>query len=156
MQLRDAATQVDAAFERAMIRPTAQRRLVMEHLLVKPEHPTVDSLCLALNHKRANISRATVYNTLHALVEVGLVREFTLEGSAARYEANLDAHHHFLCDKCGGIDDIEWFDVPEAQDAGQHSVRAYEVIVRGVCARCRAQNPVARGTKKLTQQIQEK
>ncbi len=130
-----AARKIEEAFEHAGVRRTPQRFFVLEHLLTRPDHATVEELWTALNKRHARASRATVYNTLHALVQAGLIREFTLDGKAARYDANLEQHHHFVCDRCGAVEDVEWFDVPAAQGAG--NVRTYEVILRGECSRCR-------------------
>jgi len=98
----------------------------------------VDELWPALNRRHAQASRATVYNTLHTLAEAGLVREFKLDGNAARYDACLEPHHHFVCDRCGGVEDLEWFEVPalERKRAGVRSIRSYEIVVRGVCSKC--------------------
>ncbi|HZL57700.1 MAG TPA: transcriptional repressor, partial [Bryobacteraceae bacterium] len=107
MSKRDAAKAIDDAFQRTGVRRTPQRCFILEHLLTMPDHATAEELCLALNRRRAQASRATVYNTLHALVEAGLVREFALDGKAARYDANLEKHHHFVCDRCGAVEDVE-------------------------------------------------
>ena len=133
------AAVIEGTFERAGIRRTTQRYFVLEHLLTHPEHATVEDLCAALNKRHAKASRATVYNSLHALVEAGLVREFTLDGKAARYDANLEKHHHFICDRCGAVEDVDWFDVPAIPRTRGDSrrIRSYEVILRGECKRCR-------------------
>jgi len=133
-----AAQKIEAAFERAGVRRTPQRFFVLEHLLTRPEHATVEELWSALNRRHARASRATVYNTLHALVEAGLVREFTLDGKAARYDANLEPHHHFVCDQCGAVEDVDWFEIPaiKGSESAGRSIRNYEVILRGDCIRC--------------------
>ena len=129
---------VEAALKHAGVRRTPQRFFVLERLMTKPDHATVEELWAALNKRHAKASRATVYNTLHALVEAGLVREFTLDGKAARYDANLHRHHHFVCDTCGAVEDVEWFDVPklEGSQTGNRRIRFYEVILRGECSKC--------------------
>ncbi|MEP6717481.1 MAG: Fur family transcriptional regulator [Terriglobia bacterium] len=134
-----AGRQIEEAFEKAGVRRTPQRFFVLEHLLTRPDHATVEDLWSALNRRHTRASRATVYNTLHALVGAGLVREFTLDGKAARYDANLDPHHHFVCNQCGAVEDVDWFDVPELPKnrAGQRRIRSFEVILRGECSRCR-------------------
>ena len=139
MSSQDAVRRVEEAFERSGVRRTPQRFFVLEHLLTRPEHATVAELWTALNKRHARASRATVYNTLHALVEAKLVREFTLDGKAARYDANLERHHHFVCDRCGAVEDVDWFDVPALPRSRSHSrrIRSYEVILRGACAKCR-------------------
>lgn len=137
------AERIEAAFARTGVRRTPQRYFVLEHLLTRPDHATVEELWATLNKRHARASRATVYNTLHALVDAGLVREFTLDGKAARYDANLDPHHHFVCDNCGAVEDVEWFEIPVPlqgaavnRGAGRR-IRSCEVILRGECAKCR-------------------
>ena len=53
------------------------------------------------------ISHATVYNTLDALVKCGLARQVQLERGATRFCPNMDEHCHYYCDECGDV-----FDVP--------------------------------------------
>lgn len=132
------------ALTAAGLRRTPQRIAVLQYLLRHPDHATVDELWPALNKRHARASRATVYNTLHSLAKAGLVREFKLDGNAARYDAFLHPHHHFVCDKCGAVEDLEWFDVSGlSRDksaltrSGARRIRSYEVIVRGDCAKCR-------------------
>jgi len=130
---------IDEALTAAGLRRTPQRIALLDYLLRHPDHATVDELWPALNKRRVCASRATVYNTLHSLVKAGLVREFKLDASAARYDALLDPHHHFVCDHCGVVEDLEWFEVPALKQArpGRRSIRSYEVVVRGECAKCR-------------------
>lgn len=128
-----AAEKIHRAFQQNGVRPTPQRFFVLEYLLLHPEHATAEELWNSINKRHAKASRATVYNTLHALVGTGLVKEFTLDGKAVRYDANLDAHHHFVCNVCNTVEDVDWFDVtlPAGRD-----IRSVEVILRGVCAKC--------------------
>lgn len=139
-----ATHEIDEALTAAGLRRTPQRIAVLDYLLRHPDHATVDDLWPALNKRYAKASRATVYNTLHSLVKAGLVREFKLDASAARYDAFLHPHHHFVCDTCGAVEDLDWFDVPELAQiksprtrSGTRRIRSYEVVVRGECAKCR-------------------
>jgi Fe2+ or Zn2+ uptake regulation protein len=129
---------LEKAIRAAGIRCTPQRVAVLDYLVRHPDHSTVEELWPALNRGHAQASRATVYNTLHTLAEAGLVREFKLDGNAARYDACLEPHHHFVCDRCGHVEDLEWFEVPalERKRAGVRSIRSYEIVVRGVCLKC--------------------
>lgn len=132
------SNKIEQAIRAAGLRCTPQRLAVLDYLVRHPDHATVDELWPALNRRHAQASRATVYNTLHTLAEAGLVREFKLDGNAARYDACLEPHHHFVCDRCGGVEDLEWFEVPalERKRAGVRSIRSYEIVVRGVCSKC--------------------
>src|SRR5580704_650335 len=107
-----ASRAIDDALSKAGLRRTPQRVAVLDYLLRHPIHATVEELWPALNKRHARASRATVYNTLHSLVGAGLVREFKLDGGAARYDAFLQPHHHFVCDSCGAVEDLDWFEIP--------------------------------------------
>lgn len=140
----ETARDIESAIRAAGLRRTPQRVAVLDYLLHHPDHATVDELWPALNKRYARASRATVYNTLHSLVEAGLVREFKLDANAARYDAFLYPHHHFVCDVCGAVEDLEWFDIPVLSSpksartrTGSRRIRSYEVVVRGECAKCR-------------------
>jgi Fur family peroxide stress response transcriptional regulator len=57
-------------------------------------------------------------------------------------------HHHFICDRCGNVEDVEWYDVPRraARSLGKRVLRECELIFRGLCARCA---PRRKGTTKV-------
>jgi Fur family transcriptional regulator, peroxide stress response regulator len=123
----------------AALRRTPQRHAVLAYLAGTREHPTADQVFRAVNHADPRASRATVYNSLHALVRAGLVQELRVEGNAVRYDAAQARHHHFVCERCGGLEDVGWFDVPglarRAASPGRRVIR-YEIVFRGVCAAC--------------------
>jgi Fur family peroxide stress response transcriptional regulator len=72
------------------------------------------------------------------LVQAGLVREVDVGGRAARFDAKGMRHHHFICDHCGNVEDMEWYDVPRPAPASleQRILRECEVIFRGLCGKC--------------------
>jgi Fe2+ or Zn2+ uptake regulation protein len=132
-------TEIREAFRGTALRPTAQRFAVLEYLARHPVHATVEEIHRAVNRTNPRASRATVYNNLRDLARRGLVRELASQGRASRFDANLHRHHHFVCEECGRIEDVVWFDLPPAAAKavpGGRTVRRYEVIFRGVCAKC--------------------
>jgi Fur family transcriptional regulator, stress-responsive regulator len=87
------------------------------------------------------VSRQTVYDVLHALTDVGLLRRFQPSGSVARYETRVgDNHHHTVCRSCGAIADVDCA-VGEApcliasDDCG-FLLEDTEVIYWGLCPDC--------------------
>jgi Fur family transcriptional regulator, peroxide stress response regulator len=120
------------------LRNTPQRYAVMAFLMERAEHPTAAEIFDAVNRVDPRSSRATIYNNLRDLVRAGLVREVAVEGRAARFEARGLRHHHFICDRCGNVEDMEWYDVPRpaAATLGKRSLRECELIFRGLCSRC--------------------
>jgi len=91
-----------------------------------------------VNRVAPRCSRATTYNNLRDLVRAGLVREVAVEGRAARFDAKGMPHHHFICDRCGKVENMEWYDVPRPRSLalGKRLLRETEVIFRGLCAKC--------------------
>jgi Fur family peroxide stress response transcriptional regulator len=130
--------QIRQRLEDSGLRFTAQRYSVMSFLLAHHDHPTAAEIFEAVNRIDPRSSRATTYNNLRDLVEAGLVREVAAEGRAARYDARDDQHHHFICDRCGKVEDIEWHPIaaPAATSLGKRIVRECELIIRGLCTQC--------------------
>jgi Fur family peroxide stress response transcriptional regulator len=120
------------------LRCTPQRHCVMAFLMEHAGHPTAAEIFEGVNRLDPRSSRATTYNNLRDLVEAGLVREVAVEGRAARFDAKDLRHHHFVCDRCGEVEDMEWYDVPKPAlgALGKRVLRECELIVRGLCAKC--------------------
>src|SRR4051794_18821525 len=90
----------------------------MSFLLAHHTHPTATDIFEAVNRLDPRCSRATTYNSLRDLVKAGLVREVAMEGRAARFDAKCSRHHHFICDSCGLVEDIEWYKLPKPPAGG--------------------------------------
>jgi len=120
------------------LRCTPQRYAVMAFLLEHPGHPTAAEIFDAVNRMDPRSSRATTYNNLRDLVKAGLVREVAVEGRAGRFDMEGMRHHHFVCDRCGTVEDIEWYNVPKPayRSLGRRVVRECQLIFRGLCAKC--------------------
>ena len=120
------------------LRCTPQRYAVMAFLMEHNGHPTAVEIFQAVNRVDPRSSRATTYNNLRDLVRVGLVREVAVEGRAARFDAIGMRHHHFICDRCGAVEDIEWYDLPKPASGslGKRVLRECELILRGLCTKC--------------------
>ena len=130
------------SLEGSGLRCTPQRYAVMAFLMENSRHPTAAEIFEAVNRKDPRCSRATTYNNLRDLVQAGLVREVAVEGRAARFDAKGVRHHHFICDRCGNVEDLKWYDVPRPASGslGKRILRQSEVIFRGLCAKCAARH----------------
>lgn len=129
---------IKRSFEGSGLRCTPQRYAVMAFLMECNRHPTAAEIFEAVNRVDPRSSRATTYNNLRDLVEAGLVREVAVEGRAARFDAKGMRHHHFICDRCGTVEDVEWYEVPKPQSRalGKRVLRECELIFRGLCTKC--------------------
>lgn len=117
---------------------TPQRQQVYDVLLQKRDHPTADEVFIRAKKKMPEISHATVYNCLDALVECGLVRQVQLDRGATRFCPNMHEHCHFYCDVCDTVFDV---DLPAKPHPGVPLPRGfkaqrYEIAIHGVCPDC--------------------
>ncbi len=120
------------------LKMTPQRRAIVDYLQSAHNHPTADEVLGAVNRQFPMTSRATVYNTLNWLRDAGLIREVH-EGEQVRFDPNTSHHHHFVCRRCGMVEDVECDQVGNLQicslPKGQ-KVEHFEVTIRGLCADC--------------------
>ena len=115
---------------------TPQREHVYAVLLRKRDHPTAEEVFIRAKREMPEISMATVYNCLDALVECGLARQVTLERGATRFCPNMREHCHFYCDQCESVFDVEL--PPEAGLKLPKGFRAqrYDITIHGRCPAC--------------------
>lgn len=116
------------------VKPTSQRVIITSYLLSTEDHPSADEVYEEI---RSNLpvrpSRATVYNTLNALVEAGVIKEVTVDSKRVRYDANLKFHHHFVDLETGAIRDIPDDRVDQVQSklGKEYDVDSYQVTFYG-------------------------
>lgn len=123
------------------LRATRQRVAALRLLRRTKTHPTAAALHTRLLDEHEDLSQKTVYETLDALVRVGLASRVTAEGEPYRYEARPEPHYHASCRVCGRLQDVPASadsqirgraDLPEG-----FRVERIEVTLRGLCLRCR-------------------
>jgi Fe2+ or Zn2+ uptake regulation protein len=129
---------IKRSLEGSGLRCTPQRYAVLACLMDHKGHPTAAEIFKAVNRVDPRSSRATTYNNLRDLVKAGLVREVAVEGRAGRFDLEGTHHHHFICDRCGEVGDVDWYDVPKpaSRSLGKRVVRECQLILRGLCAKC--------------------
>ena len=132
------AEAIKRSLEGSGLRCTPQRYAVMAFLMEHRGHPTAAEIFEGVNRLDPRSSRAAIYKNLRDLVQAGLVREVAVEGRAARFDAKSLRHHHFICDRCGNVEDLEWYDVPRPASGslGKRILRECELIFRGLCSKC--------------------
>ena len=153
------AEAIRRSLEESGLRCTPQRFAVMAFLMDQNSHPTAAEIFKAVNRADPRSSRATTYNNLRDLVEAGLVREVAVEGRSARFDAKGMRHHHFICDRCGKVEDLEWYQVPRpaSRSFGKRVVRECELIFRGLCTKCaprRSSRQVSKAGRRGTDGVQ--
>ena len=119
------------------LRLTPQRQQVYDVLLDKRDHPTAEEVFIRAKKEMPEISHATVYNCLDALVKSGLARQVTVDRGATRFCPNMHEHGHFYCDSCGTVFDVDLpGEFPGLALPRGFKPQRYEVAIHGVCAGC--------------------
>jgi len=136
-------TRVEALAERcrdAGLAVTPQRLAIYRALLHSESHPDAEALYEAVRAQIPNLSLATVYKNLEALQELGIIRELTPLHETARFDANLDDHHHLVCTACKAVldlydADLDGLQLPTARAKG-FLISHIRVQVEGLCPAC--------------------
>lgn len=119
----------------AGLRPTRQR-MALAKLLVgdgKHRHFTAESLYAAVQDRAESVSLATVYNTVRAFCDAGLVQEVTVEGAKSFFDTNTHDHPHFFWEEDQRLtdapaDQLEITRLPEAPEGSE--VASVDVVIR--------------------------
>jgi Fur family transcriptional regulator, peroxide stress response regulator len=115
---------------------TPQREQVYVVLLRKRDHPTAEEVFIRAKRDMPDISMATVYNCLDALVKCGLARQVTLERGATRFCPNMQEHGHFYCDGCRNVFDIALPAAPGIELPKGYLAERYDIAIHGRCPAC--------------------
>ena len=101
------AERVTSWLVRGNLRPTRQR-LALATLLVgdgENRHVTAESLFALSVRSGEKVSLATVYNTLRAFCDAGLLHEVVVDGSRNYFDTRIDDHPHFYWEDSHTISD---------------------------------------------------
>jgi Fe2+ or Zn2+ uptake regulation protein len=110
---------------------------VLKYLKEHRNHPTVDHIYRSLLDTLPGLSRTSVYNTVGALADAGLVRTLIMEGGETRYDAFTENHAHFRCERCGEIFDVD-MNPPDlvSNDLSGFTVNRLDLLFWGLCPKC--------------------
>lgn len=120
---------------RADLRPTRQR-LTLASLLVgdgQDRHVTAESLHDAVRRSGDKVSLATVYNTLKAFCDAGLMQEVTVDGTRSYFDTRMDDHPHFYMEEDGILTDapateLEIKALPDVPEG--YEIAKLDVVIR--------------------------
>jgi Fe2+ or Zn2+ uptake regulation protein len=138
---RVAGTNVLDRMREMGLRVTAQRRAIAEAFDGHDVHLTAEEVHRRASQSLPELSLATVYNTLHHMVESGLLAEDHHVPGPTRYDPAPQPHHHLLCRTCHRLEDIDADSVgPVTLDDARRrrfDVESVTVTFIGTCPACR-------------------
>lgn len=118
-----------------------QRDAIIAFLMTRKDHPTADTIFMNIKKEFPNVSLGTVYRNLALLSERGEILKLSYDGGADRYDATVDPHYHFVCQKCGRVIDLEMDsldqqvkDAANANFPGQ--IDQSVIYFKGICEEC--------------------
>ena len=124
------------------IKVTPQRIAIYKELASTDQHPSTETIYKKIKDYYPNISLTTVYRTLETFEKLGLISVVNVLYNAARYDANLDPHHHIVCTECKKVEDVydeslNNLDISN-KTLGDYKVEGYSLLLSGVCQSCRS------------------
>ncbi|MDQ3322364.1 MAG: transcriptional repressor [Acidobacteriota bacterium] len=128
--------------QKAGLRKTAQRDLILEIFLRTEDHLSSEDLYWLVQKQDQSVGHTTVYRTLKLLTEAGLAREVRFGDGKTYYEHhyNREHHDHMICTDCGKVIEFYSAELEALQDVmaekygfklTHHSLR-----ILGVCSDC--------------------
>lgn len=123
-------------------RSTRQRNAIRQALTKEARPLSPPEVLLAAQKIVPRLGIATVYRNLKAMVDAGEITPVVLPGERCYYELaskGCQHHHHFSCDACGKIFDIDGCEETFARLLPEgFSLTAHELTLYGLCARCQS------------------
>ena len=139
--IRDKMAQLEKSCREHGMPLTVQRRVIMETLTGRKDHPTADQIYDALGARLPGISRTTVYRVLEAFVTLGVSQRINSPEAKAHFDADTSRHHHVRCTGCGAVADVHdeglnGLSLP-TETASGFQLADYSINFTGTCATCR-------------------
>ena len=123
---------------------TVQRRIILETLAARTDHPTADQIYDLVKGLIRGLSRTTVYRVLETFVRLGVVARVSNPQAIARFDADTSRHHHLICLTCDTVSDyrderLNGIDLPPVALNG-FAMQDYSLSITGYCRRCSDEN----------------
>ena len=123
------------------MRYSHQRERIFRAVMESCEHPTANMVYEQLKLDMPRLSLGTVYRNLNQLADAGRLKKIPLADGSCRFDKTKEAHSHIVCEQCGAVSDVHLPSFQALEEAIESEtdflLKSYDVVLRGVCARCR-------------------
>ena len=142
MQSKKEVGTSQAVLSQAGLRITRQREIVLNIIQHLKGHPDADEVYSIAKKQLPRINLSTVYRTLQALKEHGIIDAHRFSEEHLHYEViKRNEHHHLVCRQCGEIVECD-FPILEqikkhAKKEGGFTALSSDITVYGVCKKCK-------------------
>lgn len=121
-------------------RNTLQRRLVLETVQHRTDHPTAEQIFREIASENPLVSKATVYRNLKILSEQGEILHIPIPDGADCFDFNTVPHYHMQCRKCMRVFDVDMpyqYDIEKKiRDLHGFTIESHSIVFHGLCPTC--------------------
>lgn len=125
---------------------TPQRYEIIKIIAESKSHPSANDVYNKIKSVYPMISLNTVYKNLSMLSELHQIREIKTLQNAVHFDGDITPHGHFICERCGKIDDFEIKDsimngflksnIDNKNEREFPKVNGYSIELHGLCGKC--------------------
>ena len=120
--------------ENSELKTTPQRLAILRELDTKG-HASIEEIYENIKEMFPSISLATIYKNINALKDENIISEICLH-QKPKFEIKKDPHAHFICKKCGKVEDIPMEDILKKEVMQKYPEAEKEFYIYGVCKEC--------------------
>ncbi|NPA11256.1 MAG: transcriptional repressor [Epsilonproteobacteria bacterium] len=120
--------------EHSGLKMTPQRLAILKELDQKG-HASIEEIYEEIKEVFPSISLATIYKNINALKDEGIILEVCLH-QKPKFEIKKSPHGHFICKKCGRVEDIKIEDECLKRMEKEYPNSTKEIYIYGVCKNC--------------------
>ncbi len=118
------------------VRNTSQKQLILE-AIKKLDHPTCEEIYEEVLKLDSSVGRATVFRNVKAMTINNSLYKVIMPQGALRYDLAKQDHSHFICNKCGKVQDVSYLPDIEIPESSSFDIDGYSLIFTGMCEKCR-------------------
>ncbi len=122
------------------LKPTEQRMAILKNLLLRRDHPSADAIYQALRDDYPTLSLNTIYLNLMSFAQRGIISKINVLHEAARFDGDINPHHHFVCVRCKKIIDLHNVRIPRItlpKAFGAATIFHHQLRLNGICQKCK-------------------
>lgn len=117
-----------------------QRNTILQNVLQRYDHPTVEEVYLSVREEIPDISLGTVYRNLNVLANMNQIRRIHMPTGSDRFDKTLKIHAHLCCVKCNQVYDIMEPSLENIyktiEKETNHHIISHDTVFLGICHSC--------------------
>ena len=122
------------------LKHSRQREMIKSFLMTRKDHPTADMVYMNMRQQNPNISLGTVYRNLTLLADIGEIQRLRVGDGVDHFDADTSLHYHFVCTKCGCVEDLDMDSIEEINEAASArfdgQIDGHVTYFYGTCGNC--------------------